>query len=72
MPSIDGRRNRTYCQGLTEAPSAFLLALEATTKSLVPIQSRRGGKSSRESQGTDLLFEVLLTLLFLFFTDSSQ
>jgi hypothetical protein len=70
MPSIDGRRNRTYCQG--EAPSAFLLALEATTKSLVPIQSRRGGKSSRESQGTDLLFEVLLTLLFLFFTDSSQ
>lgn len=42
MPSIDGRTNRTYCQGLTEAPSAFLLALEATTKkSLVPIPLRR-------------------------------
>lgn len=30
-----------YCQGLTEAPFAFLLALEATTKSLVPIPQRR-------------------------------
>lgn len=41
MSSIDGRRNRMYCQGLTEAPFAFLLALEATTKSLVPIPQRR-------------------------------